>query len=86
MESIGKEDEDGLPYGLNSKNKSSNNNNQESYSNNRTEKATNMEANMVPSSVRIAGLQNHVERFYTIGVAESKHAEELENVKKTLER
>jgi len=42
-----------------------------------------MEANMVPPSVEISGLQNHVESFHAKGAAELRRTEESENTNKS---
>ena len=41
---------------------------------------------MVPPSVEVSGLQNHVERFHANGAAESKHMEEEEEEESTSEK
>ena len=84
VENSGEEDEEGSLDKLNSKNKS-NDKQQETYFKTGPEKATNMEANMVPPSDRVSGLRKHVEKFHAIRAIESKRMEklELENVEKT---
>ena len=77
MENSNEEDEEGSLDELNSKNKS-NAKQQETYFKTVLEKATNMEANTVPPSDGVSGLQKYVEKFHIIGEAESKHMEELE--------
>ena len=85
VESSGEEDEDGPLDELNSKNKTKSTDEQQTDFKTGPEKATNMKANMVPPSVGVSGLQNHVERFHVIGVVESKRTEELENQASGLE-
>ena len=68
--------ENEVPDGLDAKNK--NKDNQKSYSNNGTEEATTMGADMKAISVEILGLQKHAKSFHAKGaaVAAAKHTEE----------
>ena len=84
VESSGEEDEDGSPNELNfKKDNKSTYEQQKTYSKTRPEKATNMEANTVPPSDGVSGLQKHVEKFHATRATELKHTKELENVEKT---
>ena len=67
VENSGDEDEEGSLEELNSKNKS-NDKQQETYFKTGQEKETNMEANTVPPSDGVSGLQKHAEKFHAIGV------------------
>ena len=80
----GSDVEDESPNELNFKNENKRNDEQqETYFKTGLEKTTIMEANTVPPSNGVSGLQKHVEKFHAIGATESKHTEELENMEKT---